>query len=228
MSQKNVEYYDQIAKDYNDLQINSPFHIEMREQVAKLFHSIIEKGTILDFGGGTGLDLKWLNEKKYTIYFCEPSKEMRTLAIDYNKHISSNNIFFIEGPKTNFETWDKELPFETKMDAVLANFAVLNCIENVELLFKNMSLIIKPGGHVIALILDNSLKTLVKSYFKNTLRSIIFQKPIITYARHNGHQHIAYIHSTKMIKKVSKKYFNFAEQKFLGGFGFSLIHLTKK
>jgi len=68
----------------------------------------VKPGWIMDFGGGTGLDIKWLTENGYKIFFCEPSAEMRQQAINYNNNIlHSADIYFLQEPVANFKTWNK-------------------------------------------------------------------------------------------------------------------------
>ena len=59
---ENILYYDAIANDYNDMLDKNPDRI-VREKVTTKFCSIVKASAVLDFGGGTGLDLDWLAEQ---------------------------------------------------------------------------------------------------------------------------------------------------------------------
>ena len=45
----------------------------VRAKVANKFCDIVKDGGVLDFGGGTGLDIQWLTNKNFAVFFCEPS-----------------------------------------------------------------------------------------------------------------------------------------------------------
>ena len=226
---QNILFYDELASDYNSILGQEQSNKIIRQKVAEKFCSVIKAGSVLDFGGGTGLDLKWLTEKGYKIFFCEPSGEMRRQAINYNNNTLHNqDIVFLDDAKTNFKIWSETLPFSNKVDAILMNFAVINNIAEIELLFKNLSLVLNTGCHLIALILDNSFKKLLRTHLFSNLISVISQKPVTFYVQHNEYKQIVYIHTTRQIKKASDTYFNFQSIELLSEFGFALIHLTKK
>ena len=60
MSKINIEsvnsFYDAVAKDYDSHMTDNDK--KARERVGQLFRQYVSKGNVLDFGGGTGLDLK--------------------------------------------------------------------------------------------------------------------------------------------------------------------------
>ena len=127
---------------------------------------------------------------------------MRRQAINYNNNTLHNqDIVFLDDAKTNFKIWSETLPFSNKVDAILMNFAVINNIAEIELLFKNLSLVFNTGCHLIALILDNSFKKLLRTHLFSNLISVISQKPVTVYAQHNEYKQIVYIHTTRQIKK---------------------------
>jgi SAM-dependent methyltransferase len=201
----------------------------IRQKVKNKFINEVKRGSVLDFGGGTGLDLGWLTQNNYTVLFCEPSVQMREQAINYNNTIlHSNNVLFLSDEKTDFTKWQNENPFSCQVDAALLNFGVINNIKNINHLFKNLSLVIKPGGHFIAIFLKRSLKKMVRWHPKNAVVSAILGIPFTMYVWHNGHKQTVFVHTIKELKKASSPYFNYCGAEFLGGFGFTLIHLVRK
>ena len=175
--EENISYYNSIAGQYNNM-VDKNSDKAVREKVANRFCSIVQNAAVLDFGGGTGLDLKWLAENNNQIFFCEPSKAMREIAISTCKNLLTQNIIFLDDLTADFRQWKRHLPFVEKADAVLANFAVLNCIPDIELLFQNLGPFIKDGGNIIALILTKNFKRRLMSNFKSALRSVIFKVPL--------------------------------------------------
>ena len=229
IKQQNISYYNIIAGNYDAILDEDAANKIIREKVATIFTDIVKPGLVLDFGGGTGRDLNWLSASRYQIIFCEPSAQMREKAIHYNQnHLHNNSIIFLDDAHADFANWDNKLPFSQQADGILANFAVMNCIPDIELLFSSLSRVIKPGGHVLALILDNRWKKLFRSYFSSSIKYLFFKKPIAFHVRYNQYQQKVFLHTSAAIKKASSKYFNFYKQETLPEPGFVLIHLTRK
>ena len=177
---------------------------------------------MLDFGGGTGLDLEWLTKNNNKIFFCEPSKAMREIAISESQNLLNQNIIFLDDFAADFWQWHKQLPVAGKIDAVLANFAVINCIPGIKSLFKGLSLIIKPGGNIIALVLRKDSMRIQGTNFKNVLQSVIFRGPQSINMHYQNHRQTVYIYSIKEIIKASKNDFIFTATKL---FPILILHL---
>ena len=223
---ENIVYYNAIANEYNNM-LNKDSDRIVREKVTNKFCSITKAATVLDFGGGTGLDLEWLSDNNHVIFFCEPSAGMREIAIANHENLAHDNVIFLGDSAIDFTQWNFELPFTEKVDAILSNFAVLNCIADIELLFQNLALVIKPGGNMLALMLTKNYKIL-KGNFRNILASFINKKPAAINLKYKKYQQTVYIYSIKEIIKASKKYFNFCSSEVLPASGFTLIHLQRK
>ena len=224
---ENILYYNAIANEYNDMLDKNPDRI-VREKVANKFCSIVKAAAVLDFGGGTGLDLEWLTNNNHTILFCEPSIGMREKAICNYKNLLHNKVIFLDDFAADFRQWHLQLPFTVKVDAVLLNFAVLNCIPDIELLFQNLAIVVKPGGNMIALVLTKNLKKMLTENFRSILKSFIHHEPATINVQYKKHHQTVYIYSIKEIIKVSKKHFNFCSSEVLPASGFTLIHLKRK
>lgn len=225
--EQNISYYNAIAGKY-DVMVNKNSDKTVRQKVAAKFSDIVKNSSVLDFGGGTGLDLEWLTKNNNKIFFCEPSKAMREIAISECKNLLNQNIIFLDDFAADFRQWHKQLPVAGKIDAVLANFAVMNCIPGIKSLFKELSLIIKPGGNVIALILRKDSMRIQGTNFKNVLGSAIFRVPQSINIHYQNHRQTVYIYSIKEIIKASKNDFIFCSNETIPGTDFTLIHLTRK
>jgi SAM-dependent methyltransferase len=229
ISRQNISYYDGIAANYDTILDENGDNQVVRHIVAGEFTTLVKGGYVLDFGGGTGRDLGWLIQHSYRISFCEPSAQMRQIAVDKRKkEFPDACISFMDDDKTDFRTWSSLFPFEQKVDAVLANFAVINCIPDIELLFEKLALVIKPGGIVLALILKNSLIKNLRTNLRATLNSFISGNPISIFIDYKGKQQQVYFHSPGAIRKAVAKKFEFIRHKKLHGIEFCLIHLMRK
>jgi SAM-dependent methyltransferase len=223
----NILYYDAIALEYNNMMENDADKI-VRGNVANKFCSIVKDGGVLDFGGGTGLDIQWLTDKNFTVFFCEPSTGMRQRAISDYSNLPQNKIIFLDDSATNFMQWHLCFPFPVQVDAVLSNFAVLNCIPNIELLFQSLALVIKPGGNMIALVLTKKLKNKLNENFRNMLTYFIHHGPATLNISYKKYTQTVYIYSIKEIIKASAKHFDFCSSEVLPASDFTLIHLKRK
>jgi SAM-dependent methyltransferase len=224
---KNILYYNAISDEYNDMVNKEPDRI-VRKNVAYKFCNIVKGGSVLDFGGGTGLDIQWLIDNGFNIFFCEPSSGMRERAIADHSNLPKDRITFLDNSSTDFRRWHSQLPFFEKVDAVLSNFAVLNCIPDIELLFKSLALVIKPGGNMIALVLTKSVKKNLRSDFQNRLKSFVHRGRTTLNIWYKKHGQTVYVYSIKEIEKASAKDFIFCGSEVLTSSVFTLIHLKCK
>ncbi len=229
ISRQNISYYDKIAENYDAILNDDGNNKIIREIVAARFSFLVKNGWVLDFGGGTGRDLGWLIQHQYQILFCEPSVGMREFAINrITNEFPDARITFFDDDKSDFRNWNNIYPFDRKVDAVIANFAVINCIPDIQLLFDKLALSIKPGGTVLALLLENSLLRRLRSNLKGTIKSFFTGSPISIYINYNNKQQMVFIHTTIKIRKAVKNKFDFIHIERLRHFGFCLIHLRRK
>lgn len=225
---ENISYYNEIAARYDEALLGDDSNRPIRQKVREKLLGLLASGRVLDFGGGTGLDLEWM-APRYEVIFCEPSVAMREKAIRYNsERLHSDNIVFLDGGKTDFNTWGETLPFAGKADAVLSNFGPVNCIHDIGLLFSRLAMVLQPGGHCILLLLDLDFRKRLKWHRRNAWWSLLSGRPFVMYLREGDCRQTVYLHTPAAIKKAAGPYFNYCSHEFLGGFGFTLFHLTRK
>lgn len=229
VSSRNISYYNEIALDYDAILDKDNTNKDIRSRVIEYFTTNVRSGTVLDFGGGTGKDTEWMVTDGYKIIFCEPSPAMRQVAIEKTKkEFSISAIDFLTDEFTDFRNWRATIPFNEKADAVLANFAVINCIPDIGLLLEKMLLVIKPGGDFIMLLLDYGFAKKIRSNLKGTLLSLLSGDTVNFSINYNGRQQTVYTHSVKAIKKAMAGNYTFQHCERIPGSGFTLIHLTRK
>ncbi len=219
--EKNISFYNEIANEYDAIMEKERSNEIVRREVAGKFPDTVTPGRVLDFGGGTGSDLGWLTDHYYHVIFCEPSTRMKQLAIRrHNRKILPGHVEFLSGAAVDFTDWNRNLPFYPPADAILANFAVINCIEDIDLLFRNLSLVLRPGGNLIALVLRPKILHL--------LRSFVGLAPDTLEVRYKQHEQKVFVHTTRAIRKASRDQFHFSGRQSLPGSVFLLIHLTRR
>ena len=220
-----ISFYNHIAKDYNAHMTESDQ--EVRKMVMNAFVHLVAAGNVLDFGGGTGLDLPWLLKNNYAIQFLEPSSEMLALAKRSITRSESKLVFVEEN--MDFHDWSAtSLPFKEKLNGILANFAVFNCIEDIQVLFEKLSPLCAPGCKIFATIIDATPIKLFKSYsFKAAIKSLV-NMPLVIQNNHKGVTQHVYLHTKSRYKAASSKYFEFVSYLPLKSSHFAILILSKK
>jgi ubiquinone/menaquinone biosynthesis C-methylase UbiE len=217
-------FYDFIAKDYNGQMTKLDY--DVRDLVMKIFSNVVPDGNVLDFGGGTGLDLPWLLNK-YVVYSLEPSVEMRSIARASIKN-KTDNPKIVE-KNTDFHDWsDRCLPFSEKMNGILANFAVLNCIEDIDCLFEKLQLICAQNGRVVATVLDTSLIKMIKLYSFRVAIKLFLNIPLSTKNNYKGMKQDVFLHTKLQYKSAANKYFNVVSYSAIKSSHFAVLILSKK
>lgn len=224
-----LAYYNIIADQYDDFMVGDSDQ-RVREMVSNEFRKTIPSGNILDFGGGTGLDLPWmLQHHAYNVFFFEPSYNMRSIA--------QKSVFFCEnldkpvfiGQNLPIGDWANDhLPTQEKMNGVLANFAVLNCIQNVEEFFDHVSLVCNKGCYVVATVLHSGLKTLVRRYSIKAALSKILSGRATIYNNYKGKGHATYLHTAKQLRAAAEQHFELISYTRLPFSDFALVKFLRR
>jgi SAM-dependent methyltransferase len=215
IKEQNLAYHEQAAESYDATMDKDPGNQLIRQRVKEKLCHLLRSGLVLDFGGGTGLDLEWLTANNYSVIFCEPSPGMRGQAIHYNNtRLNSDRITFLEGESTDFRKWAEALPFTGKVDAILSNFGPLNYIPDIRLVFENLAR-------------DMNLRKRMKWHRRNAIRSLLLGVPFVMYIPDAAHLQTVIVHTVKEIKQASARWFTFGESEPLDGLGFVLIHLIR-
>ncbi len=229
--QKNITavtaFYDRIAEEYN--QQLTPSDKQVRRVVSGIFRQYIPRGNVLDFGGGTGLDLPWLLAGDYRVFFLEPSGNMRTVAKKTVNVIAGiNQPVFVE-ENTDFRDWSSgNLPVREKMKGVLADFAVLNCIEEPAVFFEKIALVCERHCYIVACVIDARPHILLKNHpVKAVLRGFLSGE-LITRHVFNGASHETHIHFQKRFRIAYRRHFDFIAYLPVVASDFALLILSKK
>ena len=229
ITRQNIAYYNAIAPGYDAILEEDAANAAVRSRVAEVFTSLVRGGCIIDFGGGTGQDSKWLANRRYHVIFCEPSPAMREIAIKRSRaELPDASILFLDDNESDFRAWTSSFPLERRVDAVLANFAVMNCIPDIDLVFDKLAAVVKPGGWVVTLVLENGLGKRLRSNFRSALTSLITGEPVGFFVDYNNSRQLVYIHSMRNIRRAVRNNFNFSHQEQLYGPGFRLICLQRR
>lgn len=132
------------GEQYHNFFLTSQRDLAVRDRFQKMALNLLAKeADILDFGAGTGIDAKAYASNGHTTFVYEPSESMREHLMSYcSDEIVSKTVIKIESP------------FACKVQAVTANFAVLNHIADQASLFEDLSGVVQRGGFVLASMLN--------------------------------------------------------------------------
>lgn len=224
-----IKYYDDISLKYDYTLNSSPNNTKTRNEVKNYFLKNVNGKFVLDFGGGTGKDLKWLLENGFQVYFCEPSMGMRKLAAkNFQNTSSSSQITFLDDHSSNFQKWNKNnIPIENKIDGILANFAVFNSIKQLEELSEKLALISHNGTRLITTVLHLKLKKILLHDFPSILNLYLRGNGLATKVQDGNHQMVVYLHTKSKLIKSFKKYFDYVESFPISGSSFKLLHFRR-
>jgi len=203
MKYSNLSFYDSIAPQYDSLLTEADR--QARLQVEKIFCQHVTGTCVMDFGGGTGLDLEWTARKYSKVIFVEPSPNMRQLAVQ--RATAHPNVLIVENA-CDFSQWSNtNIPSEDTADGILANFAVFNCIENLTLLFNKLALVAQTGSCIVATVLDPRPARIAREYtILAMLRIMISSRIVITSSFLDGHRK-TFIHAMRTFRRSCRPNF---------------------
>jgi len=222
-------YYNKIAAEYDD-KLSIEKDTIIRNEIREYLTGNLSSGTVLDFGGGTGLDLKWLVDSEYDVVFCEPAEMMRAKALALTENWpAANKPKFVDLADSNFANWTAENnPFDAKINAVLANFGVINYIEDLEHFFSIFEAITEKDAQLFINLLSIPPKIKYSKLWKNVLKAIVKRRTIRAGSSFEDITHETILYSISDIEKAAKTKFKLTNTKILGGnTDFTLLHFTK-
>ena len=132
------------GEQYHQFMLGSAQDRAIRDRFQKAALDLLPEGAdVLDFGAGTGIDAMAFAAKGHRTFVYEPSEAMREyLAKHCRDEIARERVVPVASP------------LACKVQAVTANFAVLNHFDDHKLLFEELSRIVHQGGFVLASMLN--------------------------------------------------------------------------
>jgi SAM-dependent methyltransferase len=129
---------------YHEFMLASPRDRVVRERFQKMALDLLPAGAdVLDFGAGTGIDAKAYAANGHPTFVHEPSQAMGDYLARYCRdEIARKTIITVASP------------LACKVQAVTANFAVLNHFADHAALFEELSRVVREGGFVLASMLN--------------------------------------------------------------------------
>ncbi|GGY23064.1 hypothetical protein GCM10008098_15580 [Rhodanobacter panaciterrae] len=194
------------GEQYHQFMLASQRDRLVRDRFQKLALDLLPSGAdVLDFGAGTGIDAKVYAANGHLTFVHEPSAAMCEYMTQYCRdEIACKTIITAASPLT------------CKVQAVTANFAVLNHFADHTALFEELSLVVQQDGFVLA--------NMLNPYYLGDARYGWWRANIMNLVR-RGHYAIAsesHIHrfSPHVVTRAAAPYFRL-ERLIPRGFGWA-------
>jgi len=132
------------GEQYHHIFMSSPRDLAVRDRFQRIAFGLLAKDdAILDFGAGTGIDAKAYAARGHRTFVYEPAEAMREhLDIYCREEIAGGTVIKLEAD------------LGCKVQAVTANFAVLNHFADHTALFAQLAEVVDKGGFVLASMLN--------------------------------------------------------------------------
>ena len=132
------------GEQYHKFMLASPRDRVVRDRFQKMALDLLPAGAdVLDFGAGTGIDAKAYAANGHLTFVHEPAAAMGEYLAQYCRdEIARKTIITVASP------------LACKVQAITANFAVLNHFAEHAALFEELSRVVRQGGFVLASMLN--------------------------------------------------------------------------
>jgi ubiquinone/menaquinone biosynthesis C-methylase UbiE len=136
--------FDAVAARYDETFTSSKIGQVQRRSVWKEMANTFQAGhRTLEIGCGTGVDACFLADRGIQIVACDSSPQMIAVA---SRRIQQNGLQKLVHPLVLRAEDIATLSTEQLFDGAFSNFGVLNCVEDIRQLARDLSALLKPGG----------------------------------------------------------------------------------
>jgi SAM-dependent methyltransferase len=143
---RSAGYYDRLAPEY-DHQLSRPGDLWVRGAFQEFVRARLTPGArLLDFGCGTGIDAAWYAAQGHRVLAFDNSEGMvARLRVNCSAAIERRQV---EPWLGRYESFQADLPAHGRIDAVAANFAVVNLLPALGPWFATLARRLAPGSGV--------------------------------------------------------------------------------
>jgi SAM-dependent methyltransferase len=132
------------GEQYHHVMLASPRDRAVRDRFRQMALDLLPAGAdVLDFGAGTGIDAKAYAASGHRAFVHEPSQAMSDYLMHYCREEIARKTIIPMGS-----------PLACQVQAVTANFAVLNHFADHTALFESLSHVVLANGFVLASMLN--------------------------------------------------------------------------
>lgn len=139
--------FDRHAAGYDDI-AESALGRALRARVRRIVEPLIDPtATVIDIGCGTGLDAAWLAPRVHKVLAVDRSPAMVERARRRCADLANVVVGLVDaGDESLAAIGEQHAPVEL----ILANFGVVNCVDDPDLLGAQLAAFLAPGGRMVA------------------------------------------------------------------------------
>lgn len=154
---------------------------------------------------------------------------MRAIAKEkYQGKFSTDRLIFLKEEDQEFETWSDSYPIPDQVNAVVANFGVINYIQDLEKLFKVFHSLTASDAQLFINLLNVPPKVLYTKLLRNVVKSLVKGSTVKAASSYKDVTHETSLYKPKDIEKAAGEYFDLVSTKSLGkNSDFTLLHFRK-
>ena len=187
---RTIAHYDRIAAEYDrqvdGVAVNRVAREAFRERVSALAGM---GGRILDYGCGTGIDAAWYAARGHRVIAYDPSSRMvEVLRARCADAIADGRIRVLDGQRSALAS---ALAATQPLDAIAANFGVLNHVRDLTPVLHSLANHLRAGGSLVASLLNPLQRGPIRTWRwqREALRSlrtgsIVHRGQVTTYRHH--------------------------------------------
>jgi SAM-dependent methyltransferase len=101
-----------------------------------------EGSRVLEVGGGTGEDARWLSERNRRVFLTDASPAMVEASAQKLRDYPSARTAVVAAE--DLEGWSPD--GEARFDGAFSNFAALNCVPDLRPVARGLARLVRPGG----------------------------------------------------------------------------------
>jgi SAM-dependent methyltransferase len=113
---------------------------------AELLDAFPTGARVLEIGGGTGEDARWLLERGREVLLTDASPAMVSIAREKLRPFDAPEPIVAAAEDLD------EIAFGAPFDGAFSNFAALNCVTELERVAHGLARVVRPGGHAILVV----------------------------------------------------------------------------
>lgn len=211
--------FDAIAADF-DRRFGSWLSVAaQRRAVRRVIRETVPPGaSVLELGGGTGEDARWLVSNGYGVLLTDPSPAM--IAVARAKLAGFRATVEQMAGEELDDFAGRHLKCNPAFDVIFSNFAALNCISDLTPVVRGMARFVKPGGCAILVLFGTfSPGEIITEFLRGrpgqSLRRLS-RKPVP--ARVGGHHFAVTYHRGKSLRRAMQPWFRLVRRAGIGVF----------
>ncbi len=184
-----------------------------RRAVRAALHRTFPRGScVLELGGGTGEDARWLAGQGCTVTLTDPSPAMVRVA--------AGKLLPLGMPEPMIASAEDLSAVTGTFDGAFSNFAALNCVTDLGAVARGLGALIRPGGSVLLVLfgsccpgewLTQVARARPRAAFRRSARDDVR-------ARLGGHEFTVRYHRRNDVTRAFAQEFSLVERRGIGVF----------